>query len=108
MTLGSIIGQFDDAAFVEETLAALDDIVLMTRLRAAAAAENEPLSDFARTILGRFVQSADDEAWLSLMTTAARAPDPAAASLRCMLSTGLQLVSGLHQQEGHAPKTQGL
>lgn len=107
MTLGSIIGQFDDASFVEETLATLDDIVLMTRLRAAAEAGNESLSDVARAILGRFVQSANDEAWLSLMTTAARAADPAAASLRCMLSTGLQLVSGSHQQDCHAPKAHG-
>jgi hypothetical protein len=37
MSLGSIIAQLGDETFVEEALAGLDDIVLLTRLRAAAA-----------------------------------------------------------------------
>jgi hypothetical protein len=80
-----------DKSFVEEAVAGLDDIVLLTRLQATAAAAGEPLSDVATGLVGRFVQSAADEAWLSLITSAMRAKDPAAASLRHMLSAGLNL-----------------
>jgi hypothetical protein len=105
MTLGSIIGRLEDKAFVEETLAGLDDIVLLTRLRTAAEAADEPLSDFAAALVGRFVQSAGDEAWLSLIATAARAGDPAAASLRYMLATGLTLDAGSRDRHGPVPRT---
>jgi hypothetical protein len=103
MTLGAMIGRLQDKAFVEQTLAGLDDIVLLTRLQAAATAAGEPLSDTAAGLVGCFVQSATDEAWLSLITSAMRASDPAAASLRCMLSTGLALkIPSLHC---HAPRS---
>ena len=68
MTLGSIIARLGDETFVEETLAGLDDIVLLARLRAAADAAQEPLADFAAALVGHFVQRADDAAWLSLVT----------------------------------------
>lgn len=91
MTLGAIIGLLQDKAYVEQTLAELDDIVLLARLQAAAAAAGKPLSDVATELVGSFVHSASDEAWLSLVTSAMHASDPAAGSLRCMLSTGLTL-----------------
>src|SRR5689334_20015708 len=91
MTLGAIIGRLQDAAFVEQTIADLNDIVLLSRLQTAAAAAGEPLSAVATGLVGRFVQSATDEAWLSLITSAMGARDPAAASLHCMLSTVLAL-----------------
>jgi hypothetical protein len=102
MTLGAIIGRLQDKAFVEETLAGLDDIVLLTRLQAAAAAAGESLSDVATGLVGRFVQSATDEAWLSLITSAMRANDPAAASLRRMLSAALSLETS---SWGHASRS---
>jgi hypothetical protein len=102
MTLGAIIGRLQDKAFVEQALADLDDIVLLTSLQTAAAAAHEPLCDVATGLVGRFVQFASDEAWLALITSAMRASDPAAASLRCMLSTGLTLDVKSHQC--HAPQ----
>lgn len=97
MTLGSIIGRLQDTAFVEQTLADLDDIVLLTRLQTAAAVAREPLCDVATELVGRFVRFASDEAWLALITSAMRANDPAAESLRCMLSMGLTLDVQSHQ-----------
>jgi hypothetical protein len=97
MTLGAIIGRLQDAAFVEQTLADLDDIVLLSRLQTAAAVAHEPLCDVATGLVGRFVQVATDEAWLALITSAMRANDPAAASLRCMLSAALTLDVQSHQ-----------
>jgi hypothetical protein len=97
MTLGSIISRLEDKAFVEEALANLDDIVLLTQLRTAADAAQEPLGEFAAGLVGRFVQLAGDEAWLSLMAAASRADDPALASLRSMLSAALRLDPGGHR-----------
>jgi hypothetical protein len=103
MTLGAIIGRLRDKAFVDQTIADLDDIVLLTRLQAAAAAAGDTLSDIATGLVGRFVQYATDEAWLSLITSAMRSSDPAATSLRCMLSTALTLEVPSHHCQ--APQT---
>jgi hypothetical protein len=107
MTLGSIIAQLGDETFVEEALADLDDIVLQTRLRAAADAAQEPLADFAASLVGQFIQRADDAAWLSLVTVATCAPDPASASLRHMLSAALpvEASAGQHHIRTHKPVT---
>jgi hypothetical protein len=88
-TLGSIIARLDDETFVEQALARLDDLVLIARLRSAAEAAQEPLSSFASLMVGRFVQHAQDDKWLALMTAASRADDPAAGALRCILLAAL-------------------
>jgi len=105
MTLGSIIARLGDETLVEETLAGLDDIVLLARLRAAADAAQQPLADFAAALVGHFMQHADDAAWLSLVTAAARASDPASASLRRMLSAALPVEASAHQHHMHTPTT---
>jgi hypothetical protein len=89
MTLGSIIARLSDETLVQETLLALDDLALLARVQGAAAAAGEPLASFAGAAVGRFVAEADDEAWLSLVTAASRAADPAAACLRRMLAFSL-------------------
>src|SRR5262245_1112401 len=99
MTLGAIIGRLRNRTFVEETLAGLDDIVLLTRLRAAADASQEPLCDLAVGLVGKFVRLASDEAWLSLISTAVRANDPAIATLRCMLNAALQMEGTLYRDD---------
>jgi hypothetical protein len=90
MMLGSIIAQLRDEAFVEQALASLEDLVLLTRVRAAAEAAQQPLADFVAALVGRFIEQADDAAWLSLVSVASRAHDPATASLRRMLAAGLE------------------
>lgn len=87
MLLGSIIADMSDEASVLETLASLDDLILMTRLRDAAAAAGEPLGSFASAVVGSFVARADDAAWLSLMAAANKADDPGRACLRYILGT---------------------
>jgi hypothetical protein len=87
MLLGSIIADLSDEASVLETLASLDDLILMTRLRDAAAATGEPLGCFATAVVGSFVARADDAAWLSLIAAANKADDPGKACLRYILAT---------------------
>jgi hypothetical protein len=97
MTLGDIIARLHDDAFVEETLAGLDDLLLLARLRQAADAAQVSLGTQASAVVGHFVQHADGEKWLALMTAASRAYDPAAASLHRML------LDALPDDAGHRP-----
>ena len=55
MLLGSIIANLSDETSVLETLASLDDLVLLARMREAAAASGEPLGSFTSAAVGTFV-----------------------------------------------------
>src|SRR5262245_43176137 len=87
MLLGTMIANLSDEASIVETLASLDDLVLLARIRAAAAAAGEPIGSFASAVVGTFVARAGDATWLSLMAVAGRAEDPGTACLRYILST---------------------
>ena len=89
MLLGSIIANLSDEDNVLETLASLDDLVLLARMREAAAASGEPLGSFASAVVGSFVARADDSAWLSLMAVTSKADDPGRACLRYILATAI-------------------
>jgi hypothetical protein len=90
MMLGAAIASLHDEARVAELLAALDDLALMARVRAAADAAGLPLGEFASGAVGAFIEGARDEDWLALMTAANRAADPAGACLKAMLAFGLR------------------
>jgi len=87
MLLGAIIANLSDEATILETLAFLDDVVLLARMRGAADAAGEPLGSFASAAVGSFVARADDTAWLSLMAVTSKADDPGKACLRYILGT---------------------
>jgi hypothetical protein len=105
--LGSIISRLHDDAFVEEYVAGLKDLVLLARLQQAAAAAGISLGEAASETVGRFMQHAGDEQWLSLVTVASRAEDPAAACLRRMLLDALpggashRVPAHSHEHEPH-------
>jgi hypothetical protein len=87
MLLGSIIANLTDETSILETLASLNDLVLMARLREAAAEAGEPLGCFASAAVGSFIARADHAAWLSLMAIASKAEDPGRACLKYILGT---------------------
>jgi hypothetical protein len=87
MLLGSIIADLSNETTILETLASLDDLVLMARMREAAAEAGESLGCFASAVMGSFVARADDAAWLSLMAVTSKAEDPGKACLRYILGT---------------------
>jgi hypothetical protein len=89
MLLGSIIAGLSDEDRILDTLASLDDLVLLARMREAAAAAGEPLGSFATAAVGTFVAHADDTAWLSLMAVTSKSDDPGKACLRYILGTEL-------------------
>ena len=89
MLLGTMMANLSDEASIVETLASLDDLVLLARMQASAAAAGEPIGSFASAVVGTFVARADDATWLSLMAVAGKAEDPGTACLRYILGTEL-------------------
>ena len=88
MLLGSIIANLSDETSILETLASLDDLVLLARMREAAAASWRTSRQLRKcAVWERFVARADDAAWLSLMAVTSKADDPGKACLRYILRT---------------------
>ena len=85
MLLGSIIANLSDETSIHETLASLDDLVLMARMGEATTQAGLPLGCFASAAVGSFVARADDATWLSLMAVTSKAEDPGKACLRYIL-----------------------
>jgi hypothetical protein len=75
--------------YAERLLEGLGDLVLLTKVRVAADQFDENPADYAVTAVARFSQEASDEAWLAIMNTLERAPDPASACLRHMVEWAL-------------------
>jgi hypothetical protein len=89
MQLGALLSRFDDDAVVLETLLALDDFSLMTRVQSAAERTGSDVGTWASEAVGRFIASADDTQWLGLITACTNAADPGLAALRRMLEVAL-------------------
>jgi hypothetical protein len=86
MLLGDVIARFEDEAFVSETLFALEDLALTARVVALAAENNMSAGEFAMQSVGRFVNGASDEEWLTLIGQMSRAADPGQVFLRRALN----------------------
>jgi hypothetical protein len=86
MLLGDVIAKFEDEAFVSETLLALDDLALTARVVSIAAESNLSAGEFATQSVGRFVNGASDEEWLTLVGLMSRADNPGQVFLRRVLS----------------------
>ena len=89
MLLGSIIAGLSDEANIEETLASLDDLVLLARLRKAAAAAGEPLGSFASAAVGNFVAPRRRYRVAVSDGRHSKSNDPGKACLRYILGTEL-------------------
>jgi len=85
MHLGELISQFDDEGVVVETLARLDDLALLARVRKAADASDTDICGFVQGVVGRFATGVDEAEWLGLIAVATKAPDPGLAALRRMV-----------------------
>jgi hypothetical protein len=89
MLLGDVIARFDDEVFASETLFALDDLALTTRVLALAAESHLSAGEFAAESVGQFVNGASDEEWLTLIGLMSRADNPGQVFLRRVLSNAL-------------------
>ena len=89
MQLGDVFAKFEDEAFVNETLVALDDLALTARVFTSAAENNVSAGEFAAQSVGQFVNGASDEEWLTLIGLMSRADNPGQVFLRRVLSNAL-------------------
>jgi hypothetical protein len=94
MLLGDVIAKFEDEAFVNETLLALDDLALTTEVVTAAARNDLSAGEFAAHSVGQFVNGASDEEWLTLIGLMSRVDNPGQVFLRRVLSNAIRHASG--------------
>ena len=94
MLLGDVIARFEDEAFANETLFALDDLSLTARVVALAAETNVSAGELAMQSVGQFVNGASDEEWLTLIGLMSRADNPGQVFLRRALSNVLSHPQG--------------
>jgi len=90
MLLGDVIARLEDEVFASETLFALDDLALTTRVLAVAAENHLSAGEFATQSVGQFVNDATDEDWLTLIGLMSRADNPGQIFLRRVLSEALE------------------
>jgi hypothetical protein len=84
--LGDVIARFEDEAVVSESLVAMDDLALIARIGTLAAGNNLSAGEFAMHSIGRFINGASDEEWLTLIGQMSRAENPSQVFLRHALS----------------------
>lgn len=94
MLLGDVIAKFEDEAFVNETLLALDDLALTAQVITAAEENNVSPGEFAAHSVARFVNGASDEEWLTLIGLMSRADNPGQVFLRRVLSNAIRHTPG--------------
>jgi hypothetical protein len=90
MQLGTLLSRFDDESVVLETLLAMDDLALMSRVQTAAEGAGTDVGSWAHEAVGRFIATADDERWLGLIGACSNTTDPGLVALRRMLESALQ------------------
>ena len=89
MLLGDLIARFQDEAAASETLLSLGDLALTARVLAGAAASNISAGELAVPAVGRFVDGAGHDEWLTLLGRLSRADDPGRAFLHHVLSRAM-------------------
>ena len=92
MLLGDIIARFQDEAVVSETLFSLSDLALTASVVARAAENNVTTGELAVELVGRFVDGATDDEWLTLIGQMSRADDPGRVFLRRVLQLDVDTI----------------
>jgi phosphoglycerate dehydrogenase-like enzyme len=86
MLLGDLIARFQNEALADETLLSLGDLALTAHAVARAAESNVTAGELAVQAVGRFVNGASDEEWLTVIGQMSRAGNPGQVFLRRALS----------------------
>jgi hypothetical protein len=82
--LGDLIANLDRPDVAAGVLTTLDPI-LAAQIERRAAAETMGVADFAAGAVRDFVERADDELWLQLLTVMRCAEDPGLAAIQTIL-----------------------
>jgi hypothetical protein len=89
MLLGDVIANLEDETFADETLVALGDLALASRVAAAAAREAMSRGEFVSACVGRFATQASDEQWVTVLGQMGRTDLPGQVLLRHALTVAL-------------------
>lgn len=82
MLLHQFISRLDEADFVTDLVANLNDLALATRALEIAEIEQMTLGQVFREQVERYVAAADDDEWLSAFGAISSSSDPGAALIR--------------------------
>jgi hypothetical protein len=82
--LGDLIANLDRPGVAAVVLTTLDPVVA-AKIERRAAAEAMAVEDFAAGAVRDFVERADDELWLQLLTVMRNAEDPGLAAIQSIL-----------------------
>jgi hypothetical protein len=82
--LGDLIANLDRPNVAAAVLTTMDPIVA-TRIERRAAAAAVAVADFAAGAVRDFVERADDELWLQLLTIMRKADNPGLAAVQAIL-----------------------
>lgn len=88
MLLGDLIARFADPMTVDEALAALGDLSLVTRLTVRADEAGLSTGAFAAACVAGYADTASDDEWTTLMGQMGRAEDPGLVLMRRALDAG--------------------
>lgn len=105
MMLGQIIRDLGTGQIMVALLNHADQSDLVARLDGAACRNGEDIGDYAAASLERFINRANDEAWLALMGSIEQAAgttaDPGGICLRVMLDWALreEIHRNQHEQQ---------
>jgi hypothetical protein len=83
-TLGDLIANLDHPNVAASVLSTMDPIVA-ARIEGRAAAAAMTVADFTAGAVRDFVERADDEHWLQLLTIMREAEDPGLAAIQAIL-----------------------
>ena len=90
MLLGDVLRALQDETLAMETLAAMNDLALLTRVRNAAGLLGETPGECAANSVRGFADRAGDEDWLSLMTAIENSGDAGQTRLARMIDWALE------------------
>ena len=82
--LGDLIANLDRPGVAAAVLTTLDP-TLAARIKQRAAAASMAVTDFTAGAVREFVDRADDELWLQLLTVMRKAEDPGLAAIQTIL-----------------------
>jgi len=90
MLLGDVLRDLQDETLAMGALAAMNDLVLLTRVRNAAGLLGETPGEYAANSVRGFADRAGDEDWLALVTAIETAGDAGQACLARMIDWALK------------------
>ncbi len=102
MLLGDVLRALQDETLAMETLAAMNDFVLLARVRSAAALLGETPGQYAANSVRGFADRAGDEDWLALMTAIETSGDAGQTCLARMIGWALQRDAASRKHAGCA------